>query len=102
MSHIPLTERWDAGGCSAQTRYFMETLLSHLPEQEKAYLHAAPRTILDWGCAFGEGVATLARVFPLSHVVGLDFSQTAIDQAKIRNPGHEYIWSEDGAILRDF
>ena len=94
--------KWDDYGGSAQTRYFMETLLSHLPEQEKAYLHGAPRTILDWGCAFGEGVATLARAFPRSQVAGLDFSKTAIDQAKIRNAGHEYIWSEDGAILRDF
>jgi SAM-dependent methyltransferase len=102
MSHIPLTERWDASGGSEQTRYFMETLLSHLPEHERAYLNAAPRTILDWGCAFGEGVATLARVFPRSRVTGLDFSKTAIDQACIRNAGHDYIWSEDGAIHRDF
>src|SRR5437870_1279916 len=42
----------------------METALSHLPEQEREYLNAGPRTILDWGCASGEGVAALARSFP--------------------------------------
>jgi trans-aconitate methyltransferase len=94
--------KWDHDGGSEKTRYFMETVLSHLPEHERAYLNAAPRTILDWGCAFGEGVATLARVFPRSQVAGLDFSKTAIDQARIRNAGHEFIWSEDGAIPRDF
>jgi Methyltransferase domain len=80
----------------------METMLSHLPEHERAYLTGAPRTILDWGCAFGEGVATLARAFPQSRVAGLDSSKTAIDQARIRNAAHEFIWSEDGAIPRDF
>ncbi len=30
------------------------------------------------------------------------FSKTAIDQAQIRNAGHEFIWSEDGTILNDF
>ena len=94
--------KWDDYGGSEQTRYFMETALSHLPEHERAYLSAAPRTILDWGCAFGEGVATLTRVFPESQVAGLDFSKTAIDQAQIRNAGHEFIWSEDGSIPRDF
>jgi hypothetical protein len=54
------------------------------------------------GCAFGEGVASLARVFPRSQVAGLDFSKTAIDEARGCNAGHEYIWSEDGSILRDF
>jgi GT2 family glycosyltransferase/glycosyltransferase involved in cell wall biosynthesis len=94
--------KWDDYGGSEQTRYFMETLLSHLPEHERTYLSEASRTILDWGCAFGEGVATLARVFPRSRVAGLDFSRAAIDQAQIRNAGHEFIWSEDGAILRQF
>ena len=94
--------KWDHDGGGERTRYFMETVLSHLPEHERAYLSGAPRTILDWGCAFGEGVATLARVFPQSRIAGLDFSKTAIDQAQIRNAGHEFIWSEDGTILSDF
>src|SRR5260221_9675025 len=97
-----LRRNWDAYGAGEQTRYFMETALSHLPEAERAYLNAAPRTILDWGCALGDGVATLARAFPRSRVAGLDFSQTAIDQAHIRNGGHEYIWAQDGAILPEF
>src|SRR5438876_1165827 len=80
----------------------METLLSNLPQREKAYLAGDSLTILDWGCAFGEGVAALARAFPRSRVAGLDFSRTAIGQASVRNAGHEYIWSEDGAIPRNF
>src|SRR5437899_2414526 len=94
-------QHWDAHDGSEQTRYFMQTVLSHLPDYEKAYLTGRELTILDWGCAFGEGVAVLAQAFPRSHVAGLDFSQAVIDEAHIRNPGHEYIWSED-AIPRDF
>src|SRR5437867_1045800 len=95
-------EQWDAHAGGEQIRYFMETALAHLPEPEKAYLHENSLTILDWGCAFGEGVATLARAFPGSRVAGLDFSKKAIEEARIRNAGHEFIWSEDGAIPKDF
>src|SRR5207247_5904877 len=94
--------QWDSCGGSERTRYFMETLLSNLPQREKAYLAGDSLTILDWGCAFGEGVATLARAFPRSRVAGLDFSKKAIDEAGVRNAGHEFIWSDDGAIPRDF
>src|SRR5260370_2511130 len=80
----------------------METLRSNLPQREKAYLAGDSLTILDWGCAFGEGVAALARAFPRSRVAGLAFSRTAIGQASVRNTEHEYIWSEDGAIPRNF
>ena len=97
-----LLGQWDSCGGSERTRYFMETLLSNLPQREKAYLAGDSLTILDWGCAFGEGVAALARAFPRSRVAGLDFSRTAIGQASVRNAGHEYIWSEDGAIPRNF
>ncbi len=81
--------QWDSCGGSERTRYFMETLLSNLPQREKAYLAGDSLTILDWGCAFGEGVAALARAFPRSRVAGLDFSRTAIGQASVRNAGHE-------------
>jgi GT2 family glycosyltransferase/SAM-dependent methyltransferase len=95
-------QQWDAHGGGEQTRYFMETALAHLPEPEKAYLSGNPLTVLDWGCAFGEGVAALSRAFPRSRVAGLDFSKKAIDEAGVRHAGHEFIWSEDGAIPRDF
>ena len=80
----------------------MKTVLANLPEPEKSYLTTNSLAILDWGCAFGEGVAELAKAFPLSRVTGLDFSRPAIAEARIRNPGFEYIWSEDGAIPRNF
>ena len=47
-------------------------------------------------------LTALARAFPRSRVAGLDFSRIAISQASVRNAGHEYIWSEDGAIPRNF
>src|SRR4051794_7571906 len=94
--------QWDAHGGSEQTRYFMETVLANLPDYEKSHVRGHALTILDWGCAFGEGVAALARAFPRGPVAGLEFSRAAIDQAGVRNPGHEFIWSEDGAIPRPF
>src|SRR5436309_11564170 len=101
MSAIHLTGKCDAHG-GDQARYFMETALAHLPEPEKAYLNGNSLSILDWGCAFGEGVANLARAFPRSVVAGLDSSKKVVDEAAARHAGHEFIWSEDGAIPRDF
>src|SRR5437016_5225459 len=83
-------------------RDFMETVLANLPAYEKAYLAAQALTVLDWGCDSGEGILTLARAFPGLQVAGLDSSRSAIDRARTRNPGYEFIWSEDGAIPRDF
>ena len=95
-------EKCDSGGGGEWTRYFMQTALENLPEREKAFLSGNALTILDWGCGFGDGVAALASAFPQCRVSGLDFSETAILQARIRNAGNEFIWSEDGEILGDF
>lgn len=95
-------EDWDAYGGSEQTRYFMQRVLTELPAPDVEFLRSKPLTILDWGCAFGEGVELLARAFPQSRVVGLDFASTAIDQARQRHADREFIFSADGEIPGKF
>ena len=92
------TESWDANGGSAQTRHFMQRLLDSLPPNELAWLNAKPRSILDWGCAFGDGVKVVADRFPLGSVTGLDFAEVAIAQARERYPDHNFVLSPDGDI----
>lgn len=95
-------EQWDAHGGSSQTRHFMQRLLDNLPPGELAWLRAKPRTILDWGCAFGEGVKVIADSFPSSSVTGLDFAETAIAQARERYPEHRFVLSGEGDIQGTF
>jgi 2-polyprenyl-3-methyl-5-hydroxy-6-metoxy-1,4-benzoquinol methylase len=91
-------ESWDAHNGRQQTRYFMECLLANLPDPELRFLRNAHPTILDWGCALGDGVDVLATSFPKSDVAGLDFSRIAIEEAARTYPQHRFIHAEEGAI----
>jgi 2-polyprenyl-3-methyl-5-hydroxy-6-metoxy-1,4-benzoquinol methylase/glycosyltransferase involved in cell wall biosynthesis len=93
---------WDANRGTEQTRHFMERLVASLPEAEAAYLSERPVRILDWGCAFGEGVRVLGERFPRAQVAGLDFASAAVEEARRRHPQHEFIHSQDGKVGRVF
>jgi len=93
---------WDAYGGGAQTRHFMERLAANLPAGLTTWLESRPLRILDWGCAFGEGVDVLARRFPASEVTGLDFAAEAIRRARARYPDRTFVHSETGAIADRF
>lgn len=93
---------WEANGGPKQTHYFMEELIAHLPATESAYLRANSLTILDWGCATGEGVELLGKTFPRCQVSGLDFAQPAIETAKTRYPRHDFILTREGEVTRPY
>ncbi len=96
------SENWDANDGGGQTRHFMERLVANLPAAERDYLRHEARRILDWGCAFGEGVSTLASAFPRCQVVGLDFSHKALNEARRRFPRSEFVHMEKGEIPEQF
>src|SRR5437868_13929 len=78
--------KWELYGGRERTRLFMETIARGLPEAERSYLSEPGRSILDWGCALGEGVEVLEQAFPAARVAGLDFSQVAIEKAQACHP----------------
>src|SRR5436853_3169851 len=86
---------WEANEGSEQTRHFMERLISELPESEVAYLRSTQARILDWGCAFGEGVDALQKAFPKCQVIGRDRSSAALREAKARFPANEFLLIND-------
>lgn len=88
--------QWDANNGTAQTRHFMDRLLARLPAAEASYLRSRSLDVLDWGCAFGEGVDRLAREFPRCRVSGLDFAAAAVEEARRRYPHNEFILGEGG------
>ena len=94
--------QWEANHGRDQTRHFISKLLENLPAREYRWLSSEPRTILDWGCALGDGVDVLCSELPKCEVSGLDFSRTAIEKAEAFYPHHRFILAEDGAVSSDY
>lgn len=82
-------EDWEARKGREQTRFFTELALSLLPEPFKKLLTGEKLSVLDWGCAEGDGTPILAYVFT-GRVTGLDFADKAIEKAKTYYPEREF------------
>jgi O-antigen biosynthesis protein len=79
---------WDDRGGPLQSTLFMQALLAALDPPERYWLGLEGRTLVDWGCATGEGSAALAAQCPKATVWGLDGSATALGKAAERHsPG---------------
>ncbi|MBU4400113.1 MAG: methyltransferase domain-containing protein, partial [Planctomycetes bacterium] len=90
--------QWDANNGRGQTTYFMQRLVENLPPAEREYLASRKASILDWGCAFGDGVKVLAETFPRCRVAGLDFAERAVAEARRCFPRHDFRYTSDGSI----
>jgi SAM-dependent methyltransferase len=97
-----LAHSWEINGGPAQTSYFMRELIDHLPMPELNFLRSNSLSILDWGCATGEGVAILGHTFPLCRVAGMDIALSAVETAQARFPQYEFMLTEEGEIPRPF
>ena len=64
-----------------QSLIHYETIIAHLPQWIKDLIEDNTYSICDMGCGMGEGANELHKTFPKSEVYGMDFSQTAIDEA---------------------
>jgi hypothetical protein len=93
---------WDQNNGRGQTTHFMQCLVQNLPEPEKRYLSDREAAVLDWGCAFGDGVAVLAESFPRCRLAGLDFAEAAIIEARRSFPKQEFIHADGGRLEREF
>ena len=91
-------EDWASHDGPGQSRHFMLQLLAHLPLPDLSWLIASAPTILDWGCATGEGTEMLAKLLPNSGVTGLDFARIAIDTAAQRHRQATFLWDPEGSV----
>jgi GT2 family glycosyltransferase/glycosyltransferase involved in cell wall biosynthesis/SAM-dependent methyltransferase len=80
------TGDWDGLGGREQSRVFMDLLLRYLPAVVTEEIAAENLSILDCGCAKGDGTAVLAAEFPGSAVAGCDFSSAAVAAARTAYP----------------
>jgi len=85
---------WTGKGGDVQTEEHILTLLPflRLPRNYEG-------TIMDFGCAIGNGMPILRRYFPKARFIGVDYSRTAISQC-IRRYGDlaEFVCNEDSEI----
>ena len=77
---------WVSRGGREQSRDFMRLLIRYLPAQVYEEIADHGLSLLDCGCALGDGTAVLAEEFPRSVVGGFDFSSVAIGAARREYP----------------
>jgi trans-aconitate methyltransferase len=94
--------QWEQNQGREQTRHFMSQLVQYLPSREHRWISSRSRTILDWGCALGDGVDVLQAEFPACDISGLDFSRVAVKKAQAAYPQYRFLLAEDGAIPSDY
>jgi len=85
---------WAAHGGHEQSRVFMDLLVHYLPAAVFEDLAAGALSLLDCGCATGDGTAVLRERFPGSPVAGCDWSAEAIATAGARHPGIEFFTAD--------
>jgi SAM-dependent methyltransferase/glycosyltransferase involved in cell wall biosynthesis len=76
---------WGHSGGPSQTTFFAETTMRLLPSWLTADLAAARWRFADVGCAEGEGAALFKSRFQNMDVHGFDFSEAAIETARLRH-----------------
>ncbi len=73
-----------------QTRFFVNLAIDNLPRWVSEDICDNSLSICDAGCAEGNGTQLLKETFKSNVVVGVDFSENAIDLAKTRYPDCEF------------
>jgi len=81
------SDDWVAKGGCDQTYGLMLTLVKNLPEAVLEYGMKDGRSIVDIGCAEGEGVVVLKDAFPTAEITGTDISEEAILRAREKHLG---------------
>lgn len=76
---------WEDNKGQEQTRYFYSLLMEMLPQWVKTSIRTNGYRVVDFGCALGQGVPILAEGLG-DAVRGVDFSETAVKQAKAAFP----------------
>ena len=84
------TGNWDDFGGSQQTSFFSSILLKNLPKWIHQKIHSENLSIVDLGCAEGEMTKQLKDIFKNSKILGVDFSEDAINIAKKRFKNIEF------------
>ena len=84
-------ENWDVCEGPRQSRFFARIAIDHLPQWLLEELKRHSLTLVDWGCAQGDGTDVWASYIDAKQIAGVDFSSVAIEQAAQRYPAIRFI-----------
>ena len=90
---------WEIASGPEQSRFFALLALANLPSWLIQVIKTQTLTVVDWGCAQGDGTNVWASYIEPGQLAGVDFSGTAIKQAEkkveqIKQDLHEKINSD--------
>ena len=77
-------DNWESCDGPAQSRFFSKIAMKNLPTWLFEVIKKHDLTVVDWGCAQGDGTDELGKYIPCEQITGVDFSQVAIQQASQR------------------
>ncbi|MNG91367.1 putative teichuronic acid biosynthesis glycosyltransferase TuaH [compost metagenome] len=80
------TQDWGNMGGPRQSRFFYEISIKHLPDWFFKAVNKDNLSIVDWGCAEGDGADVLASIVRSDLITGVDFSEIAISSAQSKYP----------------
>lgn len=75
---------WEIYEGQQQTSFFVNLLIQNLPQWIKEQFENS--TVCDAGCAEGQGTKIFKDAFPSTTVEGIDFSEVAIEKARLLFP----------------
>ena len=84
-------EDWESCSGPWQTRFFYQIAVDHLPAWLMWQIKSRELTLVDWGCAQGDGADVWASYLGPERVAGVDFSAVAVAQAAERYPSVRFI-----------
>ncbi|MEL7622562.1 MAG: methyltransferase domain-containing protein [Clostridiales bacterium] len=78
-------KNWEINQGREQSKYFAELFKVNAPQWLINHINTNGLSVIDMGCAEGDGTQVLSEVFS-GKIYGMDFSKSAIEQAKNRYP----------------
>ncbi|MFH7765917.1 methyltransferase domain-containing protein [Acinetobacter sp. BSP-28] len=99
-------EDWEVYEGPRQSRFFAQLALENLPTWLIEQIRRESLTVVDWGCAQGDGTDIWASYINSQQLFGVDFSKIAIEQARQRYPVIQFFcenWLEpDSEITQSY
>ncbi|KAF5083925.1 Trans-aconitate 2-methyltransferase [anaerobic digester metagenome] len=93
---------WVENKGNEQTLFHYNILLNYMPRWLKKKISDNKMSICDLGCGMGEGTYLLKKYFKDSEVMGVDFSNYAIKEAKKKYVNASFICSDISKIERHY
>ena len=97
---------WEENDGPSQSRFFSRVALEGLPQWFLNKVKEDKMSLVDWGCAEGDGTDELKRCFDSDSLTGVDFSEVAVDKARNSYSDIEFLCEDwlaaDSDSLRSF